>query len=196
MQIIWYGQFCFQITTQKKVNIVIDSFNDKTSKLEADILLNTYNNIKTIKGDSFLCEKTSSSITRFASSHVIDGPGEYEIKEVFIQGIESDANTIYIIEAEGMRVCHLGNLEQKELLNEQVEKIGDVDILMIPTIKEVNKIISQIEPKIIIPIYSQKDDLDNFLKLMGIKSPEPLSKLSIKKKDVLEGEAKIIVLKY
>jgi len=216
MQVIWRGQSCFQITTQKGknnlVNIVIDPFGDgiglRVSRFEADIVLISHNhpdhnNIKAVSGSPF----------------VIDGPGEYEIKEVFIQGIpgfhdnsqgkERGETTIYIIEAEGMRICHLGDLGQKELSSEQTEKIGDIDILMLPvggvytiSTKEAVSIMSQIEPKIIIPMHYQLpklkiklDSLDKFLKTTGLKKIEPLPKLSIKKKDLLEEGAKIIVLK-
>jgi len=209
MQIIWYGQSCFQITSQKGknnlVNIIINPPNKetglKTPKIGADILLVGHNpnhkNIKAVNGDFFL----------------VDGPGEYEIKEVYINGIsgfinnpeEIEENTetiIYTIEIEGMRICHLGNFEQKELNEEQVEKIGDIDILMVPVSENAKKIISQIEPKTIIPMQykipelkEKAGDLEEFLKLMGIKSTESLQKLSIKKKDVLGNEAKIIILK-
>jgi L-ascorbate metabolism protein UlaG (beta-lactamase superfamily) len=72
-----------------------------------------------------------------------------------------------------------------------------------PTIsaKEAVKIMSQIEPRIIIPMHFQipklkmkLDGLDKFLKTMGIKSITPEQKLSIKKKDLSAEEAKIIVL--
>lgn len=216
MQIIWHGQSCFQIIARREKNnqvlIVIDPFSEeiglRVPKLEADILLVTHqhrdhNNIKAVSGDPFL----------------IEGPGEYEIKEVALQGIpawhdnllgkERGVNTIYTIEIEGMRLCHLGDLGQKELTADQLEKIGEVDILMIPvggiytiSSKEAPKIMAQIEPKIIIPMHYQVpklkiklDGLDKFLKTMGIKSIESLPKLSIKKKDLSEEEAKIIVLK-
>ena len=216
MQIIWHGQSCFQIIARREKNnqvlIVIDPFSEeiglRVPKLEADILLITHshhnhNNIKAVSGTPFL----------------IEGPGEYEIKDVALQGIptwhdnllgkERGANTIYTIEVEGMRLCHLGDLGQKELTADQLEKIGEVDILMIPvggiytiSSKEAPKIMAQIEPKIIIPMHYQVpklkiklDGLDKFLKIMGIKSIESLPKLSIKKKDLSEEEAKIIVLK-
>lgn len=215
MTIFWHGQSCFQIISSQgknnHVNIVIDPYSEdiglKVPKLEADILLITHghhdhNNIKAVAGTPFL----------------INGPGEYEIKEVFIQGIpafhdsssgkERGTNTIYTIEAEELRLCHLGDLGQKELTPEQIDKIGQVDILMIPTggvytisAKEAVKIMSQIEPSIIIPMHYQLpklklklDGLDKFLKTMGIKKLDSLPKLSIKKKDVLPEEAKIIVL--
>lgn len=216
MQIIWHGQSCFQIVARREknnqVSIVIDPFSEeiglRVPKLEADILLVTHshydhNNIKAVSGSPFL----------------ISGPGEYEVKEVYIQGIHSwhdekqgsqrGENTIYTIEAEDLKLCHLGDLGQKELTADQLEKIGEVDILMIPvggiytiSSKEAPKIMAQIEPKIIIPMHYQVpklkiklDGLDKFLKTMGIKSIESLNKLSIKKKDLSEEEIKIIVLK-
>ena len=228
MQIIWHGQSCFQIFVRREknnqVSIVIDPFDEslglRVPKLEADILLITHshhdhNNIKAVSGP------TSAS-----SPFLISGPGEYEVKEVYIRGIPSlGENTIYTIEAEDLKLCHLGDLGQKELTADQLEKIGEVDILMIPvggiytiSSKEAPKIMAQIEPKIIIPMHYQVpklkihpvksreagakqfngvklDGLDKFLKTMGIKSIESLPKLSIKKKDLSEEEIKIIVLK-
>lgn len=216
MQIIWKGQSFFQIISSRGknsiVNLAIDPFDEtsglRVPSLEADILLVSHqhpdhNNLKAIKGNPFL----------------ISGPGEYEKKEVYIQGIDSwhdnsqgkerGKNTIYTIEAEDLRLCHLGDLGQKELTPEQLEKIGEVDILMIPvggnyTIdgKEALKIMSQIEPKITIPMHYLIPKLkiklagvEKFLKMLGVKKIEPLPKLAIKKKDLSEEEAKIIVLK-
>lgn len=216
MNITWYGQSCFQIfSSQGKNNVVsilIDPFEESIGlklprKLEADIVLITHehpdhNNVKRVSG----------------SPLVITGPGEYEIKAVYIQGInayhdnsagkERGKTTIYVIETEEMKICHLGDLGQKELPPEQLEKIGDVDILMLPiggtftiNAEEAIKIMTQIEPKITIPMHYKLpglkiklDGVDKFLKALGIKSLEPLPKLSIKKKDISSEEAKIVVL--
>ena len=215
MQIIWKGQSCFQIITSQgknnQVNIVIDPFDESTGlrvpKLEANVLLVTHqhadhNNVKAVAGNPFL----------------IDNPGEYEVKGVFIKGIsashdsssgkERGFNTIYTIESEDLRICHLGDLGQKELTPEQLDKVGEVDILMIPVggvytigAKEAVKVMSQIEPNITIPMHYQLpklkfklEGLDKFLKTMGVKKLEAISKLSIKKKDILPEEAKIVVL--
>jgi L-ascorbate metabolism protein UlaG (beta-lactamase superfamily) len=68
--------------------------------------------------------------------------------------------------------------------------------------KEALKIMAQIEPKITIPMYYalpklkvKLDGLDKFLKSLGIKSVNPESKLTIKKKDISTEEAKIVILK-
>ncbi|MBZ9569902.1 MBL fold metallo-hydrolase [Patescibacteria group bacterium] len=216
MQIIWYGQSFFRILTPKgknsQVDLVIDPFDEKIGlevpSLETDILLITHHhhdhdNVKAIKGKPFL----------------ISGPGEYEIKEVFIQGIpafhdnvggkERGLNTIYTIETEEIRLCHLGDLGQKELTSGQLEEIGDIDILMIPvggvytiSAKGASKIISQLEPKIVIPMHYfipklkiKLEGLNKFLKTMGVKTPEILKKFLIKKKNLPANGTKIIILK-
>ena len=215
MQITWKGQSCFLVSTQKaknnQVNIVIDPFGPELGLrlpgLAGDIVLVTHdhhdhNNIKGVLGEPF----------------VISGPGEYEIKEVYVRGIHSwhdnadgkerGANTIYVINAEDLRICHLGDLGQNELNQEQMEAIGEVDILMVPvggnytiSSKEAMKIMSQIEPKITIPMHYnipklkvKLEGVEGFLKSLGIKQMVPEQKLSVKKKDILPDEAKIIVL--
>lgn len=215
MQIIWHGHSCFQILTARnkgeQTSILIDPFSEeiglRVPKLEADIVLISHdhydhNNVKAVAGSPF----------------IIAGPGEYEIKNVFIQGIpswhdekpgrERGENTIYTIEAEDLKLSHLGDFGQKELTGEQLEKIGEIDILMIPvggiytiSAKEAIKLMSQIEPKITIPMHYalpklkiKLEGVDKFLKILGVKKIEPLNKLSIKKKDISPEEAKIIVL--
>jgi len=167
MIITWYGQSCFQISSSRgknnQVSIVVDPFDEniglKLPKLQADVALVTHdhpdhNNLKAVSGQPF----------------VIKGPGEYDIKGVFIQGIsgyhdnvqgaQRGSITIYTIETEGIRICHLSDLGQKELSLSQLDKIGDVDILMIPVggiytidAEEAVKIMSQIEPRIIMPMH-------------------------------------------
>ena len=216
MTIQWYGQSCFQIITSRnrgeETSIILDPFSEeiglKLPKLEADLLLITHqhhdhNNIKAVTGNYFLIEE----------------PGEYDVKNVTVQGIasyhdnsqgkERGENIIYSIGVEDLKICHLGDLGQKELTAEQLEKIGEVDILMIPiggtyTIsdREAAKIMSQLEPKITIPMHFalpklkvKLDTLDKFLKNFGIKNLMPEKKLSVKKKDLSAEEAKIVVLK-
>ena len=226
-KIVWAGQSCFQISVfptksrildkigtngkDQSASVVIDPFSDiglKTPNFDADILLISHNHpdhnsVESVKGSPFL----------------IDGPGEYEVKTVFVQGIDSwhddvegkerGKNTIYTIEAEDIRFCHLGDFGQKELTNEQLEKIGTIDILMIPvggeytiSSSEATKIVGQIEPKIVIPMHYELpklkfklDDVGKFLKAMGKNSIDPVDKLNIKASNLLkEGAMEIIVL--
>jgi len=221
MNLIWYGQSCFQLllkpSKDRQISIVTDPFSEevglKIPRLRADIVCVSHehydhNNAKAVLGSA-----------PDKPPFLINGPGEYEIEDVFIQGVfswhdncqgrERGGNTIYTIEAEDMRLCHLGDLGQKELTEEQLEKIGEVDILMIPVggvytigAGQTTKIISQIEPRFIIPMHYhiprlkiKLDPLDKFLKCFGLRSVEPVRKLSVKKKDLPAEEAKIVVMK-
>lgn len=216
MKITWAGQSCFHISVSgakdETVTIITDPFSDiglKLPSLQADVLLQSHehedhSNAKAVKGEPFL----------------VNGPGEYEIKGVFFMGIDSyhddkqgaerGKSTIYLIEAEEMRICHLGDIGQKQLTDEQLEKIGAVDILMIPvggtyTIDGIDaqKIIGQIEPKIVIPMHYglpglkfPLDDVGKFLKSMGKNSVQPQEKLTIKASALpKERDMEIIVLK-
>jgi|AntAceMinimDraft_18_1070375.scaffolds.fasta_scaffold01902_5 L-ascorbate metabolism protein UlaG (beta-lactamase superfamily) len=215
MNIFWHGQSCFEIRIpsnhEEKKIIVIDPFSEniglKFPSLTADILLVSHNhtshdNVKVLKGEPFL----------------IDGPGEYEVGGVFIQGVSSLYDptageefkkiTIYNIEAEGIKLCHLSDLNQKELDSKQLEIIGEVDILMVPIgggeimdSRTAQKIVNQIEPKIVIPMCYKLpklkvalDGVEIFLKAMGQEKIEPQASLKIKKQN-LPAETKIVVLK-
>lgn len=214
MNIIWHGQNCFKIsvsTEQKQEGqaiIITDPF-DKTTGLKplrtkADIVTlsrqNNYN-IGSIRENPF----------------IINGPGEYEIKNVFIKGINSfdskkqnsdkEKNTVYTIEAEGIRICHLGNLKHI-LENGQLEQIGQIDILMIPvggysviSWSQADEIINQIEPKIAVPmrykisgLVEKLDGVDKFLKEIGASSVKSIPKFSIKKKNLPQEKMEIVVM--
>src|SRR3989344_166471 len=125
------------------------------------------------------------------------------------EGKQRRVNTIYTIEAEDMRFCHLGDLGQKELTDEQLESIGHVDILMIPvggeytiSASEAAKVIGQIEPKIVIPMHYELpklkvalDGVDKFLKVMGKNAVVAQDKLTIKASALpKESEMEIVVL--
>ena len=112
-----------------------------------------------------------------------------------------------VIEAEDMKICHLGDLGQKELADEQLDKIGEIDILMVPvggiyTIDggEAVKVINQIEPSVAIPMHYKVDGLtiklekvDDFLKEISL-TPETMEEYNVKKMDLGE-EMKVIVMK-
>jgi len=214
MEIIWHGHSFFEIKSKEdknQVKIAIDPFSEeiglKVPKLEADILLISHdhydhNNKDAISGNYFL----------------IDNPGEYEIKGVFVKAIKSfhdkkegkerGENLIFKIETEGLGICHMGDFGQKQLNEKQIEEIGEVDVLMVPvggiytiSSKEAIKILEQLEPKITIPMhYSlpklkiKLEPVDKFLKSLGIKSLTPQKKLSIKKENLSPEEAKIVLL--
>lgn len=143
---------------------------------------------------------------------IISGPGEYEIKQVFIKGLPSKTsyggedriNTIYTVALEGMNICFLGAVNTVELPKETDEAIEAVDILFVPiggegTLNPTNayKLAVSLEPKIIIPIIyddnKSKENLKAFLKEAG-DNPKPEPKLTLKKKDLDGKEAEVMIV--
>lgn len=151
---------------------------------------------------------------------VISGPGEYEIKKVFIKGLRSVSeygdkekiNTIYSIMLEGMNLVFLGALNSRKLNLEIKEKLGDIDILFVPigdngvlNTTDAHALSVELEPKIVVPMHygdiegsssSGKKDkaLTKFLKEDGSEDGKPIDKLIIKKKDLDGKKGEIVVL--
>jgi L-ascorbate metabolism protein UlaG (beta-lactamase superfamily) len=150
---------------------------------------------------------------------VVSGPGEYEVKGVFIKGLlsasgygGSSINTIYTVSLENMNICFLGALNTPELANDTVEALDEIDILFVPIggdgvlePAKAYKLAVSLEPKIIIPMHygdmggkgvtasAGKDALKAFLKEAG-ENPAPVPKLTLKKKDLEGKEGDIVVL--
>lgn len=144
---------------------------------------------------------------------VIKGPGEYEVRGMFVRGFASKTvyggvervNTVYTFELDGIKVAYFGAISDKDLDSKAKEEIGDIDIVFVPIggdevlgAEEAYKIASKREPKIIIPIHfgavGQKDALEKFLKEAEAKDVKPIDKLTIKRKDLIEKEGEVVVL--
>lgn len=139
---------------------------------------------------------------------VVGGPGEYEVRGVFIKGLPSESeyggekliNTIYTVTLENMNICFLGAINTPELKNETVEALDEIDILFVPIGGEgvlepakAYKLAVSLEPKLIIPMHYNDAQLKAFLKEAG-ENPKPEAKLTLKKKDLEGKEGDIIVL--
>jgi L-ascorbate metabolism protein UlaG (beta-lactamase superfamily) len=75
------------------------------------------------------------------------------------KGEDRGENMVFVIEAEGLRICHLGDLGHL-LSDEEVKKLGKIDVLMIPvgghfTIDAAQawEIVELIKPGVVIPMH-------------------------------------------
>ncbi len=149
---------------------------------------------------------------------LIRGPGEYEIGGVLVLGLATfhDAengatcgrNTVYLMEVDGLSICHLGDLGQP-LNSRQVEEMGNVDILLVPvggfrtlSAPSAAQVVRQLEPKIVLPMHyktpvltREAEPVDKFLKEMGKEQVEPQPKLNVTKSNLPET-TQVIVLNY
>lgn len=208
VDITWLGYSCFRIKSGQIV-IITDPFPPELGynlgKQSAQIVTVSHQHpahayIQGIQG----------------SPHIVQGPGEYEIGGVLILGIQTchDAeggarlgrNAIYLIEIDGLSICHLGDLGHG-LTSSQVGEIGSVDILFVPvggncTINAAaaSQIIRQLDPRVVVPMHYATPELtrelepvDVFFKEMGLEPVSPQSKLSVSRSNLPES-TKVFVL--
>jgi L-ascorbate metabolism protein UlaG (beta-lactamase superfamily) len=211
MDIVWLGHSCFRIRG-REATIVMDPCPPASGyaigKPTGDIVTvshphDNHNFVKAIAG----------------SPTVLDSPGEYEIHGVFITGVrtyhdvekgaERGGNLAWVLEMEGMKVCHLGDLGHSPSA-EQAEEMTGADVLMVPVGGETTidgrkaaEIVALLEARVILPMHYQtpalKGQLETpevFLKEMGVTAaPEPQQKLSITRTTV-PSDAQVVLLDY
>jgi L-ascorbate metabolism protein UlaG (beta-lactamase superfamily) len=205
MIIKWLGLTGIQIKSKNRI-IVIDPPSEKTglktAPLKADILA--------ISQQSPEIDIGKIKSRKEGQLFTIKDPGEYEIKEVIVRGIETKGKvTIYTFYLENVSVAHLGAFSQKELADHQLEELNKVDILLLPIggqggldSERAIDLSQQIEPKLVIPINYQikglkkkLDSADSFLKSEGAEKIEPQSELNISQAKLPQEESGVALLK-
>ena len=132
---------------------------------------------------------------------VINGPGEYEIGGIEINGVNGeDGNTVYKLLIDGFKVVAMGELKQ-ELSEKRIEKIEEADILL--TSPKINggvnyKMLKDLAKKwgvnYLIPITSDEESLKTFSDEADIEGLEAVESLKLEKvDDLLDGlEVKLL----
>jgi L-ascorbate metabolism protein UlaG (beta-lactamase superfamily) len=139
----------------------------------------------------------------------VQGPGDYEIKDVFIKGIMTETNldtkkyinTIYSLSIENISLCFLGAISETKLSSEVRAEIESPDILFVPvgnselmSASDAYALAVSLEPKLIIPMDYDDKSLKAFLKEAGQEKVAPIEKLTIKAKDLVGREGEVVVL--
>lgn len=209
MEITWYGQTCFRLSERGLASVVTDPYPPDIGlafpRSRADVI--------TVGYDDAHCRYTSGVRGPFK---VLDGPGEYEIGDVFVTGIATFAdgkhgalrgqNTIFTFDFDGLTVCHLGYLGHVPTQS-QVEGLGTVNVLLVPvggggslTPALASEVISLFEPGVVIPMHYKVPKLTvslgtlgRFLKEMGLEKVDSQPVLKLTKSGVSE-ETQVVVL--
>ncbi len=196
MEINYLGLSSFRIRTNKGI-IVFNPFDDiagfRFAKTTADIVIFNEQN----KRNGF---KAKISPQKREELFLVNAPGQFEISGIEIQGLtdssnneakngERPKNTIYLVEAEGIRVCHLGTLSG-DLSDKKTELLGDIDILIAFALKgeglspqKMAQLTKRMAPSIVIPA---GDQITEFLDAMDSEGLKPEDKLQIKKEELPE----------
>ena len=210
MEIVWLGHSSFRIRA-REATVITDPCPPSTGytigKPTADVVSlshahddHTY--LKAVAGKPI----------------VIDSPGEYEISGAFLTAIptyhdgekggELGKNLVFVIEMEGIKICHLGDLGHVPTAD-QAEGMTGADVLMIPvggdsTIDgaKAAEIVPTLDARIIIPMHYKtpvtKGDLesaDRFLKEMQSTAVQAQPKLSLSYNTV-PSDTQVILLDY
>ena len=211
MEITWYGHSCFRLTERNYVTVVTDPYDNKVVgydplKLKAEIVTVSHdapghNNSAAVKG----------------STHVLTGPGEFEIGGVFITAVQTDSgkkskdsvrNTIYVFDYDGLTVAHLGDL-QKIPTQSEIELLGTVNVALVPVgggnslnAAKAAEVVSMLEPDLVIPMHYatpdskiKLDEINKFIKEMGLSKTEPQPSLKVSRSS-LPAETHVVVLDY
>ena len=209
MEIDWFGQSCFRLR-EGNMTIVTDPYDKSIGytlpRLRADLV--------TISHDA---PGHSNAAAVKGEPKVLTRPGEYEVKGVFITGIQTwlaadakaaakEENTVFVFEFGELTVCHLGDLN-RVLTQVQVESMPDIDILLTPVgggraldADKAAEVISQLEPRVVVPMHYHTpyvelklDQLSKFLKEMGMAEQAPQGTLKLTP-STLPGETQVVIL--
>jgi L-ascorbate metabolism protein UlaG (beta-lactamase superfamily) len=219
MEITWYGHSCFRLTERNYATVVTDPFDNKSIGYDS---LKLRSDIVTVSHDA---PGHSNTDAVKGTSHVIDGPGEFEIGGVFVTGVQTDGsgsgkkksrkddesparNTIYVFDYDGITVAHLGDLREVPTQSE-IEALGTINVALVPVggggalnAAKAAEIISLIEPNLVIPMHYSTpvskislDSLNKFIKEMGLSKPETQPSLKVTRSG-LPNETHVVVLDY
>lgn len=201
MHISWLGTTAVKIQTKPgndDVVVVIDPYKPEHGTFPRSLTPNI----------ALFSRGIEESITLSGDPFVLATPGECETKGVLVTAIHgaTPGTLLLRLDAEGLSVGHLG-LTNIEPTTEQLDVVGGVDILLLPVgggagfdAETAAKVVSAIEPRIVIPLAFASDNdpkmlpVSSFLKELGVSATTPEKKIIIKKKDLPAEDMSVMVL--
>lgn len=210
MQIYWHGYSCVRIETETRigpVSVITDPFDPETGvrfpkNLAPDLVILSHQ------------EKKRFSMDFENKPFLINDPGEYEVKGVFVNGIAvpnpdklHPHGVMYRLVIEGMSIGFLGGMDRVPT-DKEIADLDAVDVLLVPvggagllTPQQAMETITRIEPRMVIPLghyiegmQSESGHVDAFCQAMGACKRNDVTKLKIQKKDLPADEMVITVL--
>ncbi len=163
MIITYYGHSLFALETAKGETIITDPYDESVGypmgQLRGDIVTvshehHDHNNLSLIKGTPAVCRGTKV-FTPLPGIRIMGYPSYHDGKK----GAQRGQNTLFLIEADGLSILHLGDLGHT-LDKEMIKALTPVDVLMVPVggyytidAKEAAQVCRALGPKVIIPMH-------------------------------------------
>jgi L-ascorbate metabolism protein UlaG (beta-lactamase superfamily) len=217
VEITWYGRTCVRLRGRDAV-VVADAYQSVVGPTGRGITgdIATYSHpddepLKKAKGTRSRDGRTLIP-TSLETAFVLDGPGEYEVRDVLLTGVrtyrddEKGANrgrgTAFVVELDGLHTIHLGDVGHL-LTEEKLGDIGSVDIACVPvggalSATKVAELVAQLDPKLVVAMPVCPDEADCaeavarfFHEMGGEPTPQPKLSVSI---STLPSETTTVVL--
>lgn len=211
MKLRWLGHACFLIESSKGTRIVTDPYDETVGypvpALETDYV--------TVSHDHF---DHNAVKALSGQAKVVNTAGEHQLGDVVatgtstfhdeVSGAKRGSNIVFVLEVDGIRVCHLGDLGHIPS-TEQVSSIGRVDVLLIPVggtytidATAAATVTAMLDPKIVIPMHFRTkalsfplDPVEPYLEKVGGGTRTGGTTLEIDPSD-LRGPRRVYVLEY
>jgi L-ascorbate metabolism protein UlaG (beta-lactamase superfamily) len=206
LDLTWLGQSCFRLRGRSAA-VVTDPYPPALGpklKLEGNVVTVSHGH------------ENHSHLPSVKDAHVIESPGEYEVAGVTVlglptyhdakEGAEHGRNTVFVIDLDDVRVCHLGDLGHT-LDDRALEVIGNVDVLLVPvgggcTLDGARaaEVVRQVEPRYVVPMHyghaairTELEPVERFLKEMGVAEAEPQTRLQVQASSA-DTETRVVLL--
>lgn len=203
MEITWYGRTCIRLRGKDAV-VVIDPYQSVVGPtgrgITGDIVTFSHPDDRPLPKAKGRHSRDGSTLlpSSLDDAFVLDGPGEFEVKEVLVTGVrtyrddargaEAGKGVSFAVEVDGIHTVHLGEIGHL-LTEEKLGDIGSVDIACVPlggalSATKAAALVAQLDPKIVIPMPLCDDDADcaealaKFFHEMGAE-PTTQPKLSV-----------------
>ena len=187
MTLQWLGHSCFAITLSDGRVIVTDPYDDTVGypplHVRADLALSSHghfdhNYFAALEGEPEIINEVG---VRERGGVKITGVHSFHDDA---KGAKRGENVIFSVEADGVKLVHLGDLGHLPDTPEQRDILRDTDVLLIPiggtytiTTPEAVSLIQQYKPRAAIAMHYQNDychfpvtDCSEFVKLTGAKT--------------------------
>jgi L-ascorbate metabolism protein UlaG (beta-lactamase superfamily) len=216
MKVRWLGHASFLISTGDGKRILTDPYTP--GSYDGAVGYGRIEDVVDIAAVSHSHDDHCGTDELVGSPQIVKEPGEHTVMGITFTGVsthhdrqggaERGENTIFAFEADGVRVCHLGDLGHV-LSEEDVLSIGNVDLLLIPVgghftidADEATRVVEQLKPRLVIPMHYKTEALgfpiegvDRFLQGKDRVRRVEGAELEVTR-DNLPRETEIIVLQH
>jgi len=203
MELTWYGRTCVRFRGRDAV-VVADPYQAVVGPtgrgITGEIVTYSHPDDRPLPKAKGRRSRDGSTVlpSSLDDAFVLDGPGEYEVRDVLVTGVrtyrddakgeERGKQTAFVVELDGMHTIHLGEIGHL-LTEEKLGDIGPIEIACVPvggalSPQKAAELVAQLDPKIVVPMPlddetpETREALAKFFHEMGAE-PAVQSKLSI-----------------